>query len=216
MALPSRPPAHCIRIEPHLPFGLCQTPRNRPAASSHLDHRLPGGPRRRTHEIGRALCRVAQPAADHEPPAPGSVRRRREREPPPIIPPGPFGPVTSPPPAPVLLLQPRQERFDWPLAASPPDICLPRDGDARRLGPLFSARPERSSLPVHALPSHPSRRPRRVARAFQPLSGTLWLGRTDAFRRNPCARAPRHVVPPRLRQRQGPIPEDMALRTRLG
>ncbi len=103
-----------------------------------------------------------------------------------------------------------------PWRAGPPDICLPRDGAARRLGPRFPPRPSLAILPVHPLPRHPGGRHGRVQRPLQPLPCPRRLGGTGALRRHAGALAPSHGVRPRWGEIQFAIPHDVPLSTRLG
>jgi hypothetical protein len=153
------------------------------------------------------LCALSDRSDSGGPKATGARggQRRGQGEPPPVIPPGTFGPVTSPQPTPVLLLQHRQERFDLPLAAGTPDLCFPRDGEDLGLGTLFQPLPQPSMIPVHAIPGHPGGRHGRVERMLQHLLCALRLGRKGALRRNPGALATRHVVGPLLGQIQFPM-----------
>ena len=205
-----------ILIQADLAFGLFKAPFHGPAATSHLYHSVQGGFRRGKHDVCGALCRIAQTPADQKPPTPVGGQRRGQGEPPPVIPPGTFGPVTSPQPTPALLLHHRQEHFDLPLAAGTPDIFFPRDGEDLRLGTRLPPLPQPSIIPVHALPGHPGGQHGRVACTLSHLLCELRLGRTGVRRRNPGARATHHVVGPLLGQRQFPIQPDVALRARIG
>jgi translation initiation factor IF-2 len=123
---------------------------------------------------------------------------RRPWAPPPGRPPGALGPGTRLPPPPGCRLPHRQERWDRPLAAGPPDLGVPRDGADRRRGARGPPRPPRSLRPGPPRPGHPGGRPGRVQRPRPPRPGPLWRGGTGAHRR--CRRA-RHA--PRRRSLLG-------------
>src|SRR5260370_29833977 len=105
MAIPARPAAHLVVVQPDLAFGLLEGHLDRPAPPRHPHQVLQRGPLPREDHVRLLITPVAQPAPYHTPTCESLLQGRHQGHALPVVPAGSFGPVARGEPLPALLGQ---------------------------------------------------------------------------------------------------------------
>jgi hypothetical protein len=215
-AIPSRPPAPCLLIQPALALGRFTAALHGPPAPGHPHHCLQRARVGSKHDGGRqGRGRTHTPPA-HQPAAPDWEPRRRQGPPAPRLPAESLGPRAGPASGPAVRRQGRPPRVPVALRPALLALCLPR---ARQDVGALLCLPPPPPPPLSALaplPRHPGRGHLRVARAREQLACQRRRRRRRRRRGDSSALTARASLRPVCGQREGPVPQGRALTTGLG